>query len=172
LVRTGAEQGVRLSILEAVESVNERQKSVLVDKVLARFSGDLKGRTFALWGLAFKPNTDDMREAPSRVIVHSLIERGAQVQAYDPVAKHEAQRVFGNLKGLTLADTAAQALQGADALLIATDWKEFKSPDFDLIRSSLKQPVVLDGRNLYEPELMQAMGIHYEGIGRTTAARG
>jgi UDPglucose 6-dehydrogenase len=172
LVRTGAEHGVKLSILEAVEQANQRQKSVLVDKVVARFGADLSGRTFALWGLAFKPNTDDMREAPSQVIVKNLIERGAAVQAYDPVARKEAQRMFGALPGLTITDTSAKALQGADALLIVTDWKEFKSPDFDLIRSSLKQPVVLDGRNLYEPELMQAMGMDYEGIGRAAAARG
>jgi UDPglucose 6-dehydrogenase len=166
LMHTAAQHGVPLSILDAVEQANERQKSVLVDKVVARFGEQLQGRTFALWGLAFKPNTDDMREAPSRVIVQALAQRGAQLRAYDPVAGTEARRIFADQPAVTITNSAAAALQGADALLIVTDWKEFKSPDFDLIRGALKQPVVLDGRNLYEPELMAAMGIDYEGIGR------
>jgi UDPglucose 6-dehydrogenase len=166
LMHTAEQHGVPLSILNAVEQANQRQKSVLVDKVVARFGENLQGRTFALWGLAFKPNTDDMREAPSRVIVQALAERGAAVRAYDPVAGNEARRVLGHVAALTIADNAAQALQGADALLIVTDWKEFKSPHFDLLRSALKQPIVLDGRNLYDPELMAEMGIDYEGIGR------
>ncbi len=168
MVRSAMDQGVELKLLQAVEAVNERQKSVLVDKVVARFGEDLRGRSFALWGLAFKPNTDDMREAPSRVIVHDLLRRGASVRAYDPVAGAEARRVFGDLHGLSIHDAAPQVLPGADALLIATEWKEFKSPDFDAIREQLKQPVVFDGRNLYDPTLMQSMGIEYSGIGRVT----
>jgi UDPglucose 6-dehydrogenase len=168
MVRSAAALGVHLELLQAVESVNNRQKSVLVDKVVARFGENLTGRSFALWGLAFKPNTDDMREAPSRVIVHELLRRGAVVRAYDPVARTEARRVFGDLPGLSILDSAAQVLPGADALLIATEWKEFKSPDFDAIRGQLKQPVVFDGRNLYDPALMQSMGIDYSGIGRVS----
>ncbi len=169
LMHTAAQHGVPLSILDAVEQANERQKSVLVDKVVARFGEQLQGRTFALWGLAFKPNTNDMRQAPSRVIVQALAQRSAKLRAYDPVAGTEARQVFADQPAITITDSAAAALQGADALLIVTDWKEFKSPDFDLIRNTLKQPVVLDGRNLYEPELMAAMGIDYEGIGRKAA---
>ena len=166
LVHTGASNGVDLQVLRAVEAVNERQKSVLVDKVVARFGADLSGRTFAIWGLAFKPNTDDMREAPSRVIVTELLRRGASVRAYDPVAGDEARRIFGEQPGLQIVDTAAAALEGADALLIVTEWKEFKSPDFDEVRTHLAQPVVFDGRNLYGPQLMAEMGIEYYGIGR------
>ncbi len=169
MVRSAAAQGVRMELLEAVESVNERQKSVLVDKVVARFGEDLAGRCFAMWGLAFKPNTDDMREAPSRVIVAELLRRGARVRAYDPVAADEARRVFGDAPGLEIVGSAAAALPGADALLIVTEWKEFKSPDFDAIRSQLRQPLVFDGRNLYEPALMKSLGIEYAGIGRGAA---
>jgi UDPglucose 6-dehydrogenase len=166
MIRSAAEQRIELKVLQAVEDVNERQKSVLVDKVVARFGEDLTGRRFALWGLAFKPNTDDMREAPSRVVVAGLLARGATVSAYDPVARAEARRVFGDLPGLSIVDSADEALPGADALLIVTEWKEFKSPDFDAVRSQLKQPVVFDGRNLYDPALMRSMGIEYRGIGR------
>jgi UDPglucose 6-dehydrogenase len=166
MIRSAADAGIDLQVLEAVERVNERQKSVLVDKVTARFGQDLSGRTFALWGLAFKPNTDDMREAPSRVIVAELLERGAAVRAYDPVACDEARRVFGVTPGLSIVDRAADVLPGADALLIVTEWKEFKSPDFDAIKTQLKQPLVFDGRNLYEPTLMRSLGIEYSGIGR------
>ncbi|HNT39002.1 MAG TPA: UDP-glucose/GDP-mannose dehydrogenase family protein [Rubrivivax sp.] len=166
LIHTGRENGVELEILQAVERVNARQKQVLVDKAVARFGQKLSGRTFALWGLAFKPNTDDMREAPSRVIVAELLARGARVQAYDPVAQEEARRVMQGMAGIRFCASAHEALQGADALLVATEWKEFRNPDFELIRSSLKQPLILDGRNLYDPALMQAMGIDYEGVGR------
>jgi UDPglucose 6-dehydrogenase len=134
--------------------------------VVQRFGDDLAGRTFALWGLAFKPNTDDMREAPSRVVVAELLKRGARVRAYDPVARDEAARVFGSTPGLELVDAAMAAVQGADALLIATEWREFRTPDFDALKAALKQPLVLDGRNLYEPALMQALGIDYVGVGR------
>jgi UDPglucose 6-dehydrogenase len=166
LVRTGRDNEVRLGVLQAVEDANERQKRVLVDKVVARFGPDLRGRTFALWGLAFKPNTDDMRDAPSLVIVPALAARGAALRAYDPVAIAEARRVMGDVPGLQFVASQADTLAGADALLIITEWKEFKSPDFDQIRTSLKQPVVFDGRNLYEPELMRTLGIEYHAIGR------
>ena len=168
LVRTGRDSGIELGVLQAVEDANERQKLVLVDKVVARFGQDLRGHCFALWGLSFKPNTDDMRDAPSRVIIRALAAYGATMRAYDPVAMDEAKRVLDDVPGLQFVNSQAEALEGADALLIITEWKEFKSPDFDLIRSSLKQPLVFDGRNLYEPELMRALGIEYAGIGRGT----
>ena len=170
LIHTGRENGVRLGVLEAVEGANDRQKHVLVDKAVARFGEDLGGRTFALWGLAFKPNTDDMRDAPSRTVVAELVRRGARVQAYDPVARAEAERVLGAVNGLAFVDSAAAALEGADALLVVTEWKEFRNPDFDAIKAALKQPVILDGRNLYDPQLMRAMGIEYSGVGRGLAA--
>ena len=166
LIRTGRDNAMQLGLLQAVEDANDRQKRVLVDRVVARFGEDLTGRCFAVWGLAFKPNTDDMREAPSRVVIEQLLRRGAEVQAYDPVAMPEARRVMEGLVGLRFVDHQADALQGADALLVITEWKEFRNPDFDLIKATLKQPLILDGRNLYEPALMQALGIDYVGIGR------
>jgi UDPglucose 6-dehydrogenase len=166
LIRTGQENGLQLGVLQAVEAANDRQKHVLVDRVVARFGEDLSGRCFGLWGLAFKPNTDDMREAPSRVIVEALSRRGARIQAYDPVATDEARRVMADLPGLHFVNHQSEALQGADALLIATEWKEFRTPDFDHIKATLKQPLILDGRNLYEPGLMRSLGIDYVGIGR------
>ncbi len=168
LVKTARGAGVELQVLQAVESANERQKHVLVDKVVARFGEDLTGRRFGVWGLAFKPNTDDMREAPSRVIITELVRRGASICAYDPVAMPEAQRSLEGVPRLTYATSQAQALEGADALVIITEWKEFKSPDFDAMKAALKQPVVIDGRNLYEPSLMAELGIEYSGIGRST----
>jgi len=170
LIRTGRDNGVTLRVLDAVEAANDVQKQVLVERVVQRFGEDLSGRTFAVWGLAFKPNTDDMREAPSRVIVEELTRRGARVQAYDPVAMDEARRVLGDVPGFSLATSAQAALEGADALLIVTEWREFRTPDFDGIKSALKQPLILDGRNLYEPELMRSMGIDYVGIGRGVRA--
>jgi UDPglucose 6-dehydrogenase len=166
LIRAGAEHDTELEVLAAVESANDRQKMVLVERVVERFGGDLAGRSFALWGLAFKPGTDDMREAPSRVIVEHLIARGARLRAYDPAAGDEARRVFAGKPGLTIVDDAASAMRGADALLIVTEWKEFKSPDFEQIKSLLAQPIVFDGRNLYDPALMHSLGIEYRGIGR------
>jgi UDPglucose 6-dehydrogenase len=166
LVKAGEQMGVKLGVLTAVEAANERQKRVLVDKVVARFGENLKGKTLALWGLAFKPNTDDMREAPSRVIIDELLKRGAQLRAYDPVAMVEAKRVMGDPAGLTFVANQTEALQGSDALLIVTEWPEFKSPDFDAIRSLLKTPLVIDGRNLFEPELMRSLGLEYQAIGR------
>jgi UDPglucose 6-dehydrogenase len=166
LIRTARDEGQALRVLQAVEDANDAQKMVLVDKIVARFGEDLSGRRFALWGLAFKPNTDDMREAPSRVIIGELFRRGATVMAYDPVAMEETKRIFGEEGRLSYADKPMDALDGADALVIVTEWKEFRSPDFDRIRAALKQPVVFDGRNLYEPEVPRSFGIEYSAIGR------
>jgi UDPglucose 6-dehydrogenase len=166
LIRTGTQNGLQLGVLQAVEDANERQKHVLVDKIIARFGNDLSGRTFAVWGLAFKPNTDDMREAPSRVIVGELTRRGATVRAYDPVAMEEAARVLEGTPRLQFAASQADALVNADALVLVTEWKEFRNPDFDAIKAALKQPVVFDGRNIYDPALMKLHGIEYSGIGR------
>ena len=171
LIRTGRDNGLALGVLQAVEDANERQKHVLVDKITARFGQDLAGRTFAMWGLAFKPNTDDMREAPSRVIVNELARRGAVVQAYDPVAMPEAARVMEGVAGLRFASSQADALTGADALLVVTEWKEFRNPDFEAIKTTLKQPLIFDGRNIYDPALMRMHGIDYHGIGRAAAVR-
>ena len=158
--------GDDLKILAAVESVNAVQKGLLAAKVMSRFGANLKGLQFALWGLAFKPNTDDMREAPSRTIIEALLAAGATVCAYDPVAMDEARRVFGSRPGLSYAATPMAALQGAQALLIATEWKEFKSPDFDEMAAALKQPVIFDGRNLYDPRALRSRGFEYFAIGR------
>jgi len=166
LIHTAAENGVKLGVLQAVEDANDRQKHVLIDKIVARFGEDLTGRTFAVWGLAFKPNTDDMRDAPSRVIITELTRRGASVRAYDPVAMEEAQRVLEGTPRVSYVDSQADALQGADALLVVTEWKEFRTPDFDAIKATLKQPLVFDGRNIYEPAFMRSFGIEYHGIGR------
>jgi len=166
LVRAAGDAGIPLRVLTAVEEANDRQKRLLVDKVVARFGSDLSGRHLAVWGLAFKPNTDDMREAPALVIVEELIRLGATVAAYDPVSMPEAKRVMASMTGLHFCERAEQALEGADALLLVTEWKEFRTPDFDGIKASLKQPVVFDGRNLYDPALMKALGIEHYGIGR------
>ncbi len=169
LIHTGQENGMALGVLQAVEAANERQKHVLVNKIVARFGEDLKGRTFAMWGLAFKPNTDDMREAPSLVIVEELTRRGAQVRAYDPVAMKEAARIMSGTAGLQFAKSQSDALTGADALVVVTEWKEFRNPDFDAIKAALKQPLIFDGRNIYEPAIMAMHGIEYLGIGRRQA---
>lgn len=158
--------GLELKVLNAVEEANEAQKQVLAAKIKARFGNDLKGRKFAVWGLAFKPNTDDMREAPSRYLLADLFAAGASVVAYDPVAMHEAQRIFGNDPRLSYSETPSAALDGADALVIVTEWKEFRSPDFEVLKAKLKQPVIFDGRNLYEPKLVRDFGIEYQAIGR------
>jgi len=167
LQRTAIECGCELKILNAVEAANESQKEVLIAKIAARFGNDLTGRHFALWGLAFKPNTDDMRDAPSRVLIKGLWARGATVTAYDPVAMHEARRIFGDDSRLTMADSSLAALEGADALVIVTEWKAFRSPDFAALKSKLKAPIIFDGRNLYEPRDLQADGIEYFPIGRS-----
>jgi len=168
LIHTGRENGIELGVLQAVEAANERQKHVLVDKIVGRFGADLSGRSFALWGLAFKPNTDDMRDAPSRVIVAELARRGAQLRAYDPVAMDEARRVMGDVPRLAFVASPAEALQGADALVVVTEWKEFRNPDFDAIKATLKQPLIFDGRNLYDPAFMKTLGIDYQAIGRAS----
>ena len=169
LIHSGGQAGHELKLLKAVEAVNETQKRVLADKVVARFGADLTGRRFALWGLAFKPGTDDLREAPSRVLIEQLTQRGADIVAYDPVAMNEARRVMSLQPRLHYAESANAALAGADALVIVTEWKEFRSPDFDAIRHSLREPVVFDGRNLFEPTLMKTLGIEYHAIGRGAA---
>jgi UDPglucose 6-dehydrogenase len=166
LIKTASGADQELLVLKAVEAANERQKTVLGSKVVKRFGADLTGKHFALWGLAFKPNTDDMREATSRVVLAELFERGATVTAYDPVAMEEAQRIFGNEPRLKYAANPNDALLGADALLIVTEWKEFRSPDFDKIKATLKSPIIFDGRNLYEPELVKQAGLTYDSIGR------
>jgi len=166
LIKTAGQHGNKLRVLTAVEEANDAQKHVLVEKIVERFGEDLSGRRFALWGLAFKPNTDDMRDAPSRVVVAELLRRGATVTAYDPVAMTEAERIFGDEPRLSFAGRPKSALDGADALVIVTEWKEFRSPDFDAIKTRLKQPVVFDGRNLYDPALVRAMEIEYFSIGR------
>jgi len=169
LIHTAEESGRSLQVLRAVESANDAQKKVLIEKIVRRFGNDLSGRRFALWGLAFKPNTDDMREAPSRVIIGEMLSRGATVQAYDPIAMVEARRVLGSVSGLAFADSAMDALQGADALVIVTEWKEFRSPDFERIKATLSHPVVFDGRNMFAPAMVEAAGIEYHAIGRLGA---
>jgi UDPglucose 6-dehydrogenase len=166
LQQTAREAGMRLKILEAVESVNSAQKSRLLEKITSRFGVDLRARRFAVWGLAFKPNTDDMREAPSQVVVRGLVERGAAVTAYDPVAIEQAQKAFAGLRGVRYASSPIEALDGADSLVILTEWKEFRSPDFTALRARLASPVIFDGRNLFEPSLVRAQGFEYYGIGR------
>lgn len=166
LIRSSNAAGHQPALLEAVEDVNARQKSFLVDKIARHFGGKLEGRTFALWGLAFKPNTDDMREAPSRTIAGRLWAAGAKLRAYDPVAADEARRVFGARQDLTICASAYEAVEGADALVIATEWQEFRSPDFDRLKASLKQPAIFDGRNLYDPQLLKRFGFSYYAVGR------
>jgi UDPglucose 6-dehydrogenase len=166
LVRSAREVGHEPEILAAVESVNLRQKEVLVRKLRQHFGDKLKGSTIALWGLAFKPNTDDMREAPSRTIMELLWESGAKVRAYDPVAADEARRIYGERPDFVLSRSAYEAVDGADALVIVTEWQEFRSPDFDRLKSSLRTPVVFDGRNLYDPALIERFGLSYYAIGR------
>ncbi|MDE2418792.1 MAG: UDP-glucose/GDP-mannose dehydrogenase family protein [Burkholderiales bacterium] len=157
---------IGLKVLHAVEDANEAQKHVLSGKIRTRFGTDLRGKHFALWGLAFKANTDDMREAASRVVIADLLEMGATVTAYDPVARHEAERIYGDEQRLSYAENPMSALDGADALVIVTEWKEFRSPDFAAIKAKLKSPVIFDGRNLYDPKLVRGMGLEYLAIGR------
>ncbi len=154
------------AMLNAVEAVNERQKEVLLDKITAKFGNDLSGKTFALWGLAFKPNTDDMREAPSRVLIEGLWARGAKVVAHDPVAAHETRRIFGDDPRLKLVDSPMEAVDGADALVIVTEWKVFRAPNFPDLKAKLKHPVIFDGRNMYEPKDVREAGLEYFAIGR------
>ena len=158
--------GTKLLVLGAVEAANDVQKKVLVDKIVARFGSDLSKRRFAVWGLAFKPNTDDMREAPSRVVIESLAQLGATIAAYDPVAMDEAKRLLGDTPRITFAANPLDACDGADALIVVTEWKEFRSPDFDLLHRRMKQPLIFDGRNLYEPDVVRGAGFEHVSIGR------
>jgi len=166
LIATAKEVGYKAELLESVEAVNERQKSVLPDKINKHFGTDLSGKTFAVWGLSFKPNTDDMREAPSRVLMDSLWAQGATVHAYDPVAMDEARHLYPDHAGLKLTETAMEAAEGADALIIMTEWNEFRSPSWEGLKKCLKDAVIFDGRNLYEPSVVADNGIQYYCIGR------
>jgi len=166
LARSAAHQSFNAELLNAVEAVNRRQKHLVFEKIRRYFAGELRGRTVALWGLAFKPNTDDMREAPSRTLMEALWEAGAQVRAYDPVAGCEAQRLYGNRTDLEIVENSSDALQGADALAIVTEWQEFRSPDFELIKSRLRHPAIFDGRNLYDPSFVNRFGLQYYAVGR------
>ncbi len=174
LVRSAGEFGQHLEILHAVESVNNQQKQILLGKIVARLGEDLSGKTFAMWGLAFKPNTDDMRAAPSRVMVKELLKRGAKVVAFDPVSMEEARHAFeldlaelpAEQRSLSYSDAPMSAVNGADALIIMTEWKAFKSPDFSALKAALSHPLIFDGRNLYEPATMLKQGVEYHAIGR------
>jgi UDPglucose 6-dehydrogenase len=166
LERTAKEIGYHAELLNAVENVNNRQKHRLFEKINKHYRGDLTGKVFALWGLAFKPNTDDMRDAPSRVLLEALIEAGGMVQAYDPEAQEEARRLYGNIQGLSYCDTPKAALKQANALVIVTEWKQFRSPDFDALSLQLHDKVIFDGRNMYEPNLVKRSGLEYYAIGR------
>jgi UDPglucose 6-dehydrogenase len=169
LIRSAHQAGHEPAILNAVEAVNGRQKEVLFHKISRHFGGELAGRTVALWGLAFKPNTDDMREAPSLTLIDLLLKAGARVRAYDPIAAAEAQRIYAGVAGFTLAKNAYDAAEGADALAIVTEWREFRSPDFDRLREALKSAVIFDGRNLYDPSMVARFGLTYHAIGRGKA---
>ena len=172
LVRISESIGYESEILKAVEAVNYRQKNKLFEFITQHFGTDLNGKTFALWGLSFKPNTDDMREAPSRVLMEALWAAGAKVQAFDPEAMQEAQRIYGNRKDLQLMGTKEAALNGADALVICTEWQNFKAPDFDLIQQELSTPLIFDGRNLFEPKRMMDKQFEYYSIGRPKIRNG
>jgi UDPglucose 6-dehydrogenase len=166
LERTASDTGVAAPLLQAVEAVNHRQKDILFTKIQAYFAGELSGKIFALWGLAFKPNTDDMREASSRRLIEQLWNAGAKVQAFDPVATEEAHRLYGEREDLVLADDEMTALDGADALIIVTEWNQFRSPDFAAIRASLSTAVIFDGRNMFDPSQVSNAGLSYVSIGR------
>ncbi len=167
LASTAAQLGINMQMLKAAENINMKQKHVLIDKIRKRFGDDLSGMRFAVWGLAFKPNTDDMREAPSLTMIERLIGLGAEVQAYDPVAMHEARKLLAHHAEVSFAKSPFAALEGADALIIVTEWKEFRAPDFEAIKQTLNVPVIFDGRNLFSPAQLEQLGIEYYGIGRT-----
>ena len=160
------EIGYDAPLLQAVETVNNRQKTILFQKVNKHFGGELKGKTFAIWGLAFKPKTDDMRAAPSRTLIEALWAAGAKVRAYDPEAMHEAQRIFGDRPDLVLCENSKSTLTGADALIVVTEWQTFRSPDFDFIKDQLNTPTIFDGRNIYDPAMLNNKGFTYYAIGR------
>ena len=163
MIKTASENGYKMKVLQAVEDVNDAQKHVMFSKLSSYFR-ELKGKKIALWGLSFKPKTDDMREAPSLVLIDQLLNAGVSVAAYDPVAMHEAQRILGDK--ITYCNDMYQTLENADALVIVTEWPEFRSPDFDQIAGQLNQKAIFDGRNIYEPSEMRTLGYHYECIGR------
>ncbi len=166
LIHTAKNVGIDLEVLSAVELANAKQKHVLTQKIIQRFGENLNGKNFALWGLAFKPNTDDMREAPSRVLIKDLLEKGANISVYDPVAMREARRVFGENPRIIYALNPMDAAQNKEALVIVTEWKEFRSPDFEVLKTTLKNPVIFDGRNLYDPVFLRNAGFEYFAIGR------
>jgi UDPglucose 6-dehydrogenase len=166
LIQSADEIGYEAALVRAVNQVNDRQKEVLFRRIHSHFKGDLKGRTLAVWGLAFKPNTDDMREAPSRVLMESLWQAGARVRAYDPQSMEETARIYGKRDDLLLCRSADEALSGADALVVVTEWQEFRSPDFDRLRQALKMALIFDGRNIYDPKVVAKLGFTYYGIGR------
>ena len=168
LINTGKNNVYDLKVLNAVEAANDAQKQVLTKKIKKHFGDNLTGKHFALWGLAFKPNTDDMREAASRVLIADLLAAGATVKAYDPVAMLEAKRIFNDIKGLSYAKSPSLALDNADALVIVTEWKEFRSQDFMQIKQKLKSNIIFDGRNIYDPAVVKNAGIEYHAIGRLT----
>ena len=172
LQRTAGENGVKMGVVAAVEAANRSQKRLVVDKIVGRFGVELSGRRFALWGLAFKPNTDDMREAPSLDIINGITSRGGAVIAYDPVAMENARRAIGDSPRVVYVASAMDAVRGCDALVIATEWKEFRSPDFPAIKAVLKTPVIFDGRNLYEPVDLARLGFEYHSIGRPVLTAG
>ena len=171
LARTAVKSGYEPLLLQAVEEVNRRQKNTLFEKIHGHFGGQLQGRTFALWGLAFKPNTDDMREAPSRVLMEALWKAGARVRAYDPAALQEARRLYGQQPLLTLCRSPAECLDQADALVVVTEWTQFRSPDFDALKRRLKQPLIFDGRNVYNPEELRTAGFTLYSVGRSPVNR-
>ena len=166
LIHTAKEIGSEAKIIESIEEVNSKQKIVLFDKLNQHFKGDLKGKIFSLWGLAFKPNTDDMREAPSRVLIDNLIASGAQVRAYDPQAADEARRLYPEENALKICSSSNETLEDSSALIVVTEWNEFRSPDFDAIKKRLNEALILDGRNLYDPRFLKNLGFTYYGIGR------
>ncbi len=176
LIKTSEKSGYESQILKAVEEVNQRQKNKLYEYINTHYqaqqtdANDLAGKVFAVWGLSFKPKTDDMRESPSRVLIEALWEAGAKVQAYDPEAMQETQRLYGNREDLSLTGTKEAALYGADALVICTEWQSFRAPDFDLIKQELREPVIFDGRNLFDPRSMRSKGFSYLSIGRLATA--
>ncbi len=171
LVQTSKQVGYNAELLSAVDAVNDRQKHVLFEKLMHHFDNNIKGRTFAVWGLSFKPNTDDLREAPSRVLIESILEAGGKVRAYDPVAMGEMRHFYPEEKRIELVGTAQDTVDGVDALLIATEWSEFRSPNWDALKKGLKQPLIIDGRNLYDPALMLEQGFTYDCIGRPNGGK-
>jgi UDPglucose 6-dehydrogenase len=164
LIHSAADQKLDFSLLKATDAVNDNQKRLLVDRIKLHFDGELSGRTFAIWGLAFKPRTDDMREAPALVVIEELLAAGARIQAHDPEALASARRIFGDR--ISYYETNYDALAGADALVILTEWNEFRHPNFHRIKAAMKQPTIFDGRNLYDPALMRALDFRYYSIGR------